>query len=103
MNRSTNNFSKKTGIFRLGSAVFVVVFAGIGISLLTKSHAASPSLPTGVTLQQIDGGPNYYCSNGFTYACSSTFNGMSWDDPRFFPIGDDYPFYPSNSTATFKA
>ena len=59
--------------------------------------AAEP-LPTGVTLRQIDGGPNYYCSNGFTYACED-----GWDKASFFPILDDYAFYATNSTATFKA
>lgn len=76
-----------------------------GSSAAGGSSGASGSpckLPGGVTLRPIDGGPNYYCSNGFKYACSSSFNGMSWDDPRFFPIGDDYPFYPSHSTSTFK-
>lgn len=83
-------------------AIFVVIFAGWGVKSLLSSGASPPSLPTGVTLQQIDGGPNYYCSNGFTYACSSSFNGESWDDPRFFPILDSYSFYPANSPATFK-
>lgn len=41
-----------------------------------------PSLPAGVTLQAIDGGPTYYADNGFTYA-----EAAGWDDPSFFPIG----------------
>jgi len=40
------------------------------------------TLPPGVTLQQIDGGPNYYASNGLTYAVNA-----GWDNPSFFPIG----------------
>ena len=40
------------------------------------------TLPAGVTLQQIDGGPNYYGNNGLTNAVN-----MGWDDPSFFPIG----------------
>ena len=40
------------------------------------------TLPPGVTLEQIDGGPNYYSSNGFTYAANA-----GWDSPNFFPIG----------------
>ena len=40
------------------------------------------TLPSGVTLQQIDGGPNYYANNGFTYAVNA-----GWDSPSFFPIG----------------
>jgi hypothetical protein len=50
-----------------------------------------------VTLQAIDGGPDYYCSNGFTDACQA-----GWDSPSFFPIADDYAFYPGNHPATFK-
>jgi hypothetical protein len=41
-----------------------------------------PPPPPGVTLQPIDGGPNYYCANGFTYACNA-----GWDHPSFFPVG----------------
>ena len=58
----------------------------------------SGGLPSGVSLQQIDGGPSYYCSNGFGNACSA-----GWDNASFFPILDDYAFYPGNSTTTFKA
>ncbi|MEJ0073157.1 MAG: hypothetical protein WDN27_03720 [Candidatus Saccharibacteria bacterium] len=43
---------------------------------------ASTPLPNGVTLQDIDGGANYYCSHGFTYACNA-----GWDNASFFPIG----------------
>src|SRR3954463_5764949 len=39
-------------------------------------------LPSGVTLRDIDGGADYYCSHGFTYACNA-----GWDTPSFFPIG----------------
>lgn len=58
----------------------------------------SASPPGGVSLQQIDGGPNYYCSSGLAYACNA-----GWDNFSFFPILDDYAFYATNSTATFKA
>ena len=34
-----------------------------------------------MTLQAIDGGSNYYASNGFTFAATA-----GWDDPAFFPI-----------------
>jgi Bacterial Ig-like domain/Protein of unknown function (DUF642) len=40
------------------------------------------TLPPGVTLQQIDGGPTYFADHGFTYAVN-----MGWDDPNFFSIG----------------
>jgi hypothetical protein len=40
------------------------------------------SMPPGVTLQDIDGGPNYYASHGFSYAAAA-----GWDNPGFFPIG----------------
>ena len=43
---------------------------------------SSQALPSGVTLQQIDGGSNYYSANGFTYAANA-----GWDSPSFFPIG----------------
>ena len=41
-----------------------------------------PTLPPGVTLRQIDGGPNYYANNGLTYA-----HNAGWDNSDFFPIG----------------
>ena len=40
------------------------------------------SIPPGVTLQDIDGGANYYASHGFSYAAAA-----GWDNPSFFPIG----------------
>ena len=53
-----------------------------GFALALPVFASAQSLPPGVTLQQIDGGPNYYCSHNFTYACNA-----GWDSPSFFPIG----------------
>jgi hypothetical protein len=47
--------------------------------------SGSPGLPSGVTLQAIDGGSDYYCSHGFTQACRD-----GWDSASFFPIG---PFW----------
>ena len=90
----------------VGDTVRVVV---TGANASGSSQATSPSVgpvtdsgstggfPSGVSLQPIDGGSSYYCSNGFTYAC-----GDGWDSPSFFPILDDYAFYASNSTTTFK-
>ena len=46
------------------------------------TSVVDPTLPAGVTLQQIDGGPTYYASNGLTYAANA-----GWDNPNFFPIG----------------
>jgi hypothetical protein len=67
-------------------------------------HPALPvGLPAGVTLRTVDGGATYYADNGFTLAASTALTGMSWDDPRFFPVINDYSFYPSNSVTTFKA
>jgi hypothetical protein len=67
-------------------------------TVTAPSSGPPPSgLPSGVTLRPIDGGPNYYCGSGLTYACNG-----GWDSPSFFPILDDYAFYPSNSAATFK-
>jgi len=45
------------------------------------TSVVDPTLPSGVTLQQIDGGPTYYASNGFTYAANA-----GWDNPSFIPI-----------------
>ena len=46
------------------------------------TSVVDPTLPAGVTLQQIDGGPNYYASNGLTAAANA-----GWDNPSFIPIG----------------
>jgi hypothetical protein len=89
------------------------VTQNLSITVTQSTGDPSSGLPPGVTLSAIDGetmagnvmSHNYYVSNGFTNAASSTFNSSynngGWDDPRFFPIGDDYSFYPSNSTTTF--
>src|SRR5262249_2567596 len=42
-------------------------------------------LPLGVSLQGIDGGSDFYCGGGFTYACDG-----GWDSLSFFPIMQDY-------------
>jgi hypothetical protein len=47
--------------------------------------AGAGGLPAGVTLKPIDGGPDYYCSHGFTNGCSD-----GWDSPTFFPVGPWY-------------
>jgi hypothetical protein len=47
-----------------------------------NSTQIAGDLPAGVTLKQIDGGPNYYGDHGFTYA-----HNAGWDSPIFFPIG----------------
>src|SRR5262249_35746028 len=54
-----------------------------------------PTLPAGVTLQPIDGGPNYYASNGLTYAANA-----GWDNPDFIPIGPWYDMLVTQSDAT---
>lgn len=72
--------------------------AFIGRSLTGPFSSGIPVLPAGVTLQNIDGGPAYYSSNGFTNAAVA-----GWDSQSFFPVIDDFSFYPSNSTTTFKA
>jgi len=64
----------------------------------TRAAPTLAGLPAGVTTQPIDGGPNYYCSNGFTYACNA-----GWDNPSFIPIADTFAFYPANSTSAFKS
>ena len=76
----------------VGSTIDVVVTASNGGGSASVSSAATSvvvggggALPSGVTLQVIDGGSNYYCSHGFTEACSG-----GWDSRSFFPIG---PFW----------
>jgi hypothetical protein len=62
--------------------------ASRGDSATTGGDSGGSSLgspPAIVTLQPIDGGPNYYCSHNFTQACNH-----GWDSPTFFPIG---PFW----------
>lgn len=65
-----------------------------------QSYIADPlaSIPPGVTLRQIDGGLTYYASNGFTFAADASFNGLSWDDPQFFPVTFFYAFFYSGPT-----
>jgi hypothetical protein len=73
---------KRSRFSRANLAIFAIIFASIGGYLLYSSFASGPTLPSGVTLQQVDGGSNYYCAHSFTYACNA-----GWDDPSFFPIG----------------
>jgi hypothetical protein len=49
----------------------------------TTSPPANGPLPAGVTLQAIDGGPNFYTGHGYTAAAPL-------DSPSFFPIGAWY-------------
>ena len=84
-----------------GTVIAVAQYAITSIisGTATGKVTATPGgswLPPGVKLQEIDGGPNYYQNNGFTNAYNA-----GWDSPSFFPIGDDYCFYPGNSIATF--
>jgi hypothetical protein len=86
----------------VGDSVDVVVTAtnAGGSTTATSTQTATVSasdsggtLPTGVTLQPIDGGPNYYCSHDFTNACDG-----GWDNPSFFPIG---PYWGDYVAATW--
>jgi hypothetical protein len=64
-------------------ALLVVSICWVGVTAMTSASQSQPgSLPAGVTLQPIDGGPNYYADHGFTYA-----HNAGWDNPNFFPIG----------------
>ena len=45
--------------------------------------SGAPSTPVGVTLQSIDGGTNYFCSQNFTQTCNA-----GWDSSSFFPIAN---------------
>ena len=72
----------------------------------------SGGLPSGVTLQAVDGGScttstgpcydNYYCSHVLTNACNAggTYPAPSWDSPSFFPIAQDY-YYCSQPIASY--
>ena len=58
-----------------------------GWTLASDGHGGTvvvdpPLLPSGVTLQPINGGPNYFANNGLTFAANA-----GWDNPSFFPIG----------------
>ena len=64
---------------RLRWLVFALVIASVGPSIAVRGQS---SLPAGVTLRDIDGGPSYYADHGFTYAAQA-----GWDRPDFFPIG----------------
>ena len=76
-----------------GDTIDVVVTASNSGGSASASSAATGvvvagsggTLPSGVSLQAIDGGSSYYCSHGFTQACND-----GWDSPSFFPIG---PFW----------
>jgi hypothetical protein len=57
----------------------------VSVATATVTASSGGGLPPGVTLSPIDGGPNYYGGNGFTYA-----HNAGWDSPGFFPSG---PFY----------
>ena len=51
-------------------------------NVITVDPTTTLGLPPGVTLQPINGGPDYYANNGFTYAANA-----GWDNPSFFAIG----------------
>ena len=51
-------------------------------NVITVDPTTTLGLPPGVTLQPINGGPNYYANNGFTYAANA-----GWDNPSFIPVG----------------
>ena len=61
-------------------------------NVITVDPTTTLGLPAGVTLQPINGGPDYYANNGFTYAAKA-----GWDNPSFFPIG------PSEEAVTSEA
>ena len=73
--------------------------AGNVVTVDPTTTLGVPALPSGVTLQQIDGGSNYYANNGFTYAANA-----GWDSPNFFPIGPwEAPIFDQNDVNTYRA
>lgn len=81
----------------------------------TAPGLSTTALPAGVTLQAIDGETmtssttmslNYFSRNNFTYGTNASVmngtgiwsEGMTWDDPRFYPIGCFYGLYTDTLT-----
>jgi len=82
-----------------GALTYVMTVSDPAGNIITVDPTTTlGSLPAGVTLQQIDGGPNYYGANGFTNAANA-----GWDNPNFFPVGPWSGFYTNQTNVnTFK-
>ena len=77
--------------------------ASATISLTFISGGGSGTLPSGVTLQAIDGetmltattmSNNYYTSHGYTFVTNNpSYPGVNWDNPATFPICNFFGVY----------
>jgi len=89
---STGAWSLTTSALSSGSQALTATATDAAGMVSAMSQALDPVIPTGtgtgaglpagVTLKPIDGGANYYASNGFTNAANA-----GWDNPDFIPIG----------------
>lgn len=86
-----------------------------GGGIISIPVSSGSSLPSGVTLQAIDGetmltsttmSNNYYSRNGFSVAATpitgSGAGSISWDNPAFFPMGCFFGIY-QDQLSTFQA
>ena len=65
-----------------GTLTYVMTVSDPAGNVITVDPTTTLGLPPGVTLQPINGGPDYYANNGLTYAADA-----GWDNPDFIPIG----------------
>ena len=65
-----------------GTLTYVMTVSDPAGNVITVDPTTTLGLPPGVTLQPINGGPDYYANNGLTYAVDA-----GWDNPDFIPIG----------------
>ena len=84
---ANGTWSVTTAALASGAQLLTATATDVAGNTSVLSQALDPVIPTttlppGVTLQPIDGGPTYYASHGFTYAANA-----GWDSPSFIPIG----------------
>ena len=85
--------------------------ASSGATVTINYSPSSGTLPSGVTLQAIDGETmtdsttmtkNYFARNGYTAATNTAYNGTSWDSANFFPLMVYFGLY-SGDLSYFRA
>ena len=77
---SNGTYSANLSNLTDGTLTYVMKVSDPAGNVITVDPTTTLGLPPGVTLQQIDGGPNYYAN--FTDAANA-----GWDNPDFIPIG----------------